>query len=79
MDWIKIEKRLETLPHKNGIYLIKDSQDNSQEAYFYKDAGNWQSDYGIKTSRWHSRKSGEHIYNITHWRERVLDQNKENS
>ncbi len=69
MSWNSVENK----PSKNGIYKVKDSSEDIQEAYYYMDGGSWQSFYGIKTTPWHSRKTGEHLYNVTHWQERIVD------
>lgn len=65
-DWIDAEKQLPNTT--SGIYMVKYGDSNICQAYFCLDKiSHLARPRGIEPSYWWDKKTGDPMYNVTHW------------
>jgi len=65
-EWIDFNK--ERPNDEFSVYLVKKENGEEEKAFFMPDKIAWVAFFGIKTSFWMGKHSGQLIHDVTHWK-----------
>jgi hypothetical protein len=70
-EWVNVENKIPNI--SAGKFMVKTTNGNVLESFFYRDQMGWISFYGKKPTHWWDSTNGEPIYNVSHWKTCLKD------